>query len=168
MLCDICHKNEATIHVTEIVNDQVQEIHVCEECAIKKGIIANKKFGLADFLAELTDFDFPELEEVAKETTFRCSNCGLTFDDFRRIGRLGCSQCYETFKKGLAPLLKKIHGSLQHVGKIPEIKGMKASISRQIEQLQRQLNEAIEKEEFERAAELRDKIKELKSKRSKK
>jgi protein arginine kinase activator len=169
MICDICHNNEATIHVTEIVNNQVQEVHVCEECAIKKGIMG-KKFGLVDFLAELSDFDIPSLEqESLKKAELECPNCGLTFRDFRRTGRLGCSRCYETFKKGLIPLLKRIHGSSEHtVGaahkKLPE----GAFQSTKIQELQQKLNKAIQQEEYEEAAALRDKINELKKKNKKK
>ncbi len=164
MLCDICHKNEATIHVTEIVNGMVEEIHICEECAIKKGMMG-KKFGLADFLAELTDFDIPALEhELPEKTKLKCPNCGLTFEDFKRTGRLGCSQCYETFRKGLIPLLKSIHGSSQHIGSAPKKTYKKTSKIREMQNLEQKLYKAVEEEEYEEAAKLRDKIRELKRK----
>ena len=168
MLCDVCHKKAATIHVTEIINDEVQEIHICEECAKKKGMMMNQKFGLADFLADLADFGLPSLEdEGAVKAKLRCTNCGLTFEDFKKIGRLGCSNCYEVFKKGLIPLLKRIHGSSQHNGKLPQKVDEKVRVDWELNRLQQKLHKVIEKEEFEEAARIRDAIKKLKDKRQK-
>ena len=113
MLCDICHKREATIHVTEIINNEVQEIHVCEECAEKKGMVTKQNFGLAGFLGGLADFGFTSEEEAVNEVELKCPGCGLTLTDFKKIGRLGCDRCYETFQKALLPLLRKIHGTAQ-------------------------------------------------------
>lgn len=157
MLCEICGKNQATVHLTEIIDDKMTELHLCEECARKKGAQMEHHFGLADLLAGLADFG-TDLE-ASGESGIKCPNCGITFEDFKRKGRLGCNQCYETFKNSLAPLLKRIHGSLQHIGKAPKI-AAKAQLKQtpQIQELRQKLQRAIAAEEFEEAARLRDQI----------
>jgi protein arginine kinase activator len=159
MKCDLCDK-KATVHLTEIVDEQVTEMHLCEECAREKSVQMEQQFGLADLLAGLSDFG-KNVKEVEK-VKLKCKNCGLTYDDFRKFGRLGCSQCYDAFKTHLSTLLKKIHGSNQHVGKSPA--KMSKTKKKQFEDLQSlkvQMIEAIQQEDFEKAAKLRDKIRDL-------
>lgn len=162
MLCDICGKNPATVHLTEIIDDQITELHLCEKCAQEKSVAMEQQFGLADLLAGLSEFGTPKEEKEAVK--IKCANCGLGFEDFKKIGRLGCSDCYPTFKRYLAPLLRRIHGSSQHVGKTP-IKVVAASrgVKKKpnLEEMRRKLQMAIEREEFEEAAKIRDQIKEL-------
>jgi len=157
-MCDICNKKEATVHLTEIVNDQVTKLHLCEECAKEKGAEMEEHFGLSDLLAGLSDLG--ETIE-SKGVDIKCPNCGLTYQNFRRIGRFGCGECYETFKKELVPLLKRIHGADRHIGKVPLRVGKTAKDTRTLQDMKLQLDKAIEQEEFEEAARLRDKIKEL-------
>lgn len=159
MLCDLCGKNQATVHLTEIIDDQMNELHLCEECARKKSVQMEQQFGLADLLAGLAELGQPK--EPAELAGFKCANCGLTYQDFKRTGRLGCSECYSNFKKYLAPLLKKIHGSTQHVGKTPRMAAPRAKKKVDLTDLRMKLQQAINNEEFEEAARLRDKIKEL-------
>lgn len=166
MLCDICAKNPATVHLTEIVDDQMSELHLCEECAHQKSLQMEQQFGLGDLLAGLAEFDKPT-KETESAVLMKCSSCGLTYADFKKIGRLGCGDCYSAFKKYLGPLLKKIHGSNIHVGKSPFriLRGprKKASLS----ELRSQLQEAIGSEAFEEAAKIRDQIKQLESRETK-
>ncbi len=158
MLCDICGKNEATVHLTEIINEQMTKLHLCEECAKKKGAEMEEHFGLADLLAGLANLDTPV--ETMKDKKVKCSACGMIYSDFKKMGRLGCGQCYESFKTYLAPLLKRIHGSDIHLGKSPEKKARTQKTRKiDIEQLRRRLKRAVELEEFEEAAQLRDEIK---------
>ena len=164
MLCDLCGKNQATVHLTEIIDDQMSELHLCEECARKKSIQMEQQFGLADLLAGLAEFGQPK--ETSELTGLKCSNCGLSYQDFKKIGRLGCGECYTTFKKYLIPLLKKIHGSTQHLGKSPYKLVTKPRKKIGLVELRTKLQEAIEKEEFEEAARLRDKIRELEKEKS--
>lgn len=169
MLCDICGKTVATVHLTEIVDDQMAELHLCENCARAKSMEMEQQFGLADLLAGLSNMG-GQIEPQAV-AGLKCPTCSLTYENFKKIGRLGCSDCYQSFKAYLKPLLKKIHGSSQHIGKSPEQKpqetvikpAVKTKIS-QIQELKNQLQAAILKEEFEKAAQLRDKIKELEKK----
>jgi len=167
MLCNICNKNQATVHLTEIVDDKMSELHLCDDCARKKSMQMEQQFGLSDLLAGLVDYG-KQLSSVDKEAAAvaHCSACGLTYEDFRKIGRLGCGECYAAFAKYLGPLLKRIHGASQHVGKAP--KGLSEVVSSKapktkaadINDLKASLQRAIEREDFEEAAQLRDAIKE--------
>jgi protein arginine kinase activator len=162
MLCDVCHKNEATVHLTEIVDNQITELHLCEECARQKGTQMEQHFGLADLLAGLADLG--QQFDVAGKAGLKCANCGLSYQDFRQIGRLGCSECYETFKDSLSILLKRIHGSTQHLGRTPAKPAATTQKKSETELLRAKLQKAIETEEFEQAAGLRDKIRALQAK----
>lgn len=165
MLCDVCGKNQATVHLTEIVDDQMTELHLCEGCARQKSEQMESQFGLNDLLAGLADFGKPSQEK--EDVSLKCKKCGLTYSDFKKIGRLGCSDCYSTFKKYLGPLLKRIHGSSHHEGKMPLKDGLGAPRKKiDLETLRQKLQKAIELEAFEEAARLRDQIKELERKQS--
>jgi len=184
MLCDICGKNPATVHLTEIIDDQMNELHLCEECARTKSSAMEQQFGLSDLLAGMVDFEQKNKEEGVPAV--KCPNCGLTYADFKKIGRLGCGQCYNIFRQYLAPLLKRIHGSNQHVGKSPVRRAKAAPIGPAasvgaateaspapskrkagLQELKAQLVKAIEKEAFEEAARLRDQIKKISSEQNK-
>ena len=164
MLCDVCGKNPATVHLTEIIDDQMNELHLCEECAHEKSAAMEQQFGLSDLLAGMAEVSKPTAKEL-ETPAVKCPTCGLSYADFKKIGRLGCGECYTVFRKYLAPLLKRIHGSTQHSGKSPlniTVKGTKKRID--IQELRLRLQKAIEEEEFEEAARLRDQIKEVESK----
>lgn len=165
MLCDVCGKNQATVHLTEIVDDQMAELHLCEECARQKSEHMEQQFGLSEFLAGLVEIGKPSHEK--EDTTLKCKKCGLVYAEFKKIGRLGCSECYNAFKKYLVPLLKRIHGSTQHFGKSP-LKEAKNVIKKthDLVTLRDKLQRAVETEAFEEAAKLRDQIKELEKKLS--
>lgn len=161
MLCEICGKKQATVHITEIINDKTIEMHLCENCAEEKGVMDAQPFGVSDLLAGFMGFD-EEFLPKEKGRLENCPKCGMTFEDFRKTGRFGCAECYETFKKTIMPLLQKIHGSTHHFGKSPqEISGGEMGKEMFVKELQDKLRTAVEKEEFEEAARLRDKIKEL-------
>lgn len=162
MLCEVCKKKEATVHLTEIINDKVTKLNLCEECAKEKGTEMEEHFGLSDLLAGLADLGSttePELLDNVK-----CPTCGFTYQDFRKVGRLGCGDCYDAFKKQLAPLLKRIHGSDRHTGKIPLMVGKTVKDTRNLQDLKVRMEKAIQTEDFEEAARLRDKIKDMEKK----
>lgn len=166
MLCNICNKNPATVHLTEIIDEQMNELHLCEECAHKKSAAMEQQFGLSDLLAGMVESDKAE-KEVEVAVSLKCSNCGLTYADFKKLGRLGCGECYSAFSKYLGPLLKRIHGSTQHSGKSPfkTVKVLKKKVDTQ--DLRNLMQKAIEAEAFEEAARLRDQIKEREKKETK-
>jgi protein arginine kinase activator len=162
MLCDICSKNQATVHLTEIVDDQMTELHLCEECARQKSEQMEQQFGLSDLLAGMAEFTKPVQDK--EMVSVKCKKCGLTFTDFKKIGRLGCSECYNAFRKYLAPLLKRIHGSSVHMGKRPlTVEGVtpKKDKESDLSLLRQRLQKAVEAEEFEEAASLRDQIRQF-------
>lgn len=168
MLCDICHQREATVHLTEIVNDKVAKMHLCEQCARKKGEEMETQFGLSDLLAGLADFGTGGQQAKFKKS-MKCNTCGFNLSDFERIGRLGCPKCYDAFSEQLSPLLRKIHGFDRHVGKMPikKIKGKTDKEMTELRDLEAELQKAIATEAFEEAAALRDKIKEMRQKMKK-
>jgi len=162
LLCDYCGKREATVHYTEVVGGKVTDLHLCADCADKKGLVkpvSKSKFSVADFLAGPAEgLDEDELE---KESQVRCRSCGLSYAEFRRLGKLGCGGCYSSFARKLDPLLRRIHGSTRHSGKIVHKSGARAELRRELVELQRRLEAAIRDEKFEDAASLRDKMKAL-------
>lgn len=165
MLCDICGKNEAMVHLTEIINEQITKLHLCEECAKEKGAEMEEHFGLSDLLAGLSDLGAglePEMTENIK-----CTNCGLSYQNFRKVGRMGCSECYEAFKKQLGLILKRIHGSDRHIGKVPLKSGKVLDEMNILQDLRQRMEKAIQFEEFEEAARLRDEIKKMEEKMKK-
>ena len=168
MLCQECGSKPATLHFTKIVNGEKTEFHICESCAREKGEglpgTANG-FSIHSLLSGLLDFDPASQNGLGpKPQTIRCDECGLTYSQFSKIGRFGCSSCYRHFSNRLDPLFKRVHGSITHVGKIPKRSGGQIQFKREVEQLKKELHHHIEHEEFEDAANIRDRIRDLESK----
>lgn len=160
MICEKCKQNNATVHLTKIINNKKIELHLCEECARKSQDMSfENPFTINNFLTGLLDSvqSSPIKVDYIKTTT--CSKCGMSYGKFKQLGRLGCSECYKTFNEKLMPLVKSVHGSKQHTGKVPKKAGSVIRLKREIMTMKKELKRAIDKEEFERAAELRDKIK---------
>jgi protein arginine kinase activator len=165
MLCQECQKRPATVHLTEIINDEQSVLHMCEECAREKGEFhfdAKPPFSIHNLLTGLMNMDSQHPGQVVGYATkVQCEKCGLTYAQFGQIGRFGCSHCYPTFGERLMPLMRRIHGSTQHVGKVPARAGCTVKIRRSIEEMRAELQLLIGREEFEQAATLRDKIRKL-------
>lgn len=158
MVCDICKEKIATVHYTEIINNKIHKMDLCEDCAKEKNLGFNTQFSVADILKGLTDS-----AAVNKTTTEPvCSFCGLSYSKFKKIGRLGCGSCYEAFEGNLSTIINDVHKNTQHVGKAPG-SGMKkmAKTSSRLDKLQEELRQAVTSERFEQAAEIRDAIKAL-------
>jgi protein arginine kinase activator len=169
MICQECQQRPATVHYTKVVNGQKTEYHLCEQCAREKGEFDlsfgfDPGFSIHNLLAGLLDMEGQQKPSSwARPADVKCPTCGLSYSEFSRTGRLGCSDCYLAFDKQLEPLLRRIHGSSTHNGKIPERSGGLAKVEAEIRQLSTELQQAVEREDYERAAELRDQIKQLKS-----
>lgn len=173
MLCDRCKERDAKILYTEIINGVKKEQHLCEECATEytsfhmEKPLLNSDLSLGDLLSTILS-GFTEEEKKKAYIPVTCSNCGTTYDDFLRIGRFGCYKCYSNFDMDgqLGRTLNSIQGAKIHTGKRPI--GYSSADSEnskkisEVEKLTIKLQEAIEKEEFEEAARLRDIIKDLK------
>ncbi|MGO4369933.1 UvrB/UvrC motif-containing protein [Paenibacillus sp. 2TAB19] len=168
MICQECGKRPATLHFTKIINGEKTEFHICESCAREKGEGipgSPNSFSIHSLLSGLLDFESTGGHNFANQQhAIRCEECGLTYTQFSKIGRFGCSACYQQFADKLDPLLKRVHGSTVHMGKIPKRSGGQIQCKREIEQLRRDLQAQIEQEEFESAAKLRDRIRELERK----
>ena len=162
MMCQDCNERPAAIVFTQIINNEKTVLRLCKECAEKRGLqppFSTSEFPIGDFLAGMADEGSPaESEEIKK---LNCNRCGLTYADFKKTGRLGCSNCYDIFDKGLKALLRKIHGSNQHLGKIPALEEEHYALKKDIRKLRDEMKKAIKIEEFEKAAALRDRINEM-------
>ena len=150
-------ENEATVHLTEIVDGQMKKIDLCEECAKEKGVTDPQGFALADLLLGLGASS--EMEQSSPD--LECPTCGFSHADFKKTGRLGCSECYTTFAEPMEGMLKQMHKGTQHVGKVPKVLQAQMDFSKKIDTLAAQLQKAIETENYEEAAQLRDQMKEL-------
>nr|MBN2277773.1 UvrB/UvrC motif-containing protein [candidate division Zixibacteria bacterium] len=160
MLCQDCKKEQATVHLTQIVNNEKLVLSLCKECAAKRGFhspLDNVAFPLSDILAGLIQQQFPE--QKGDMPDLKCEGCGLTFEEFARQGRFGCGQCYQAFRPRLEMIMRKIHGSSLHKGKLPVSSADQTLPIREEERLETELKKAIKAEDFERAADLRDKLK---------
>lgn len=158
MQCCICKEKPATVHLTQIVGDKMQKLDMCEDCAKAKGINDPTSFAMADLMLGL---GAAQEVEQAVGLELKCPRCGFSQADFKKTGRLGCPECYKTFAEGLAGLLKTMHKGTRHIGKSPEALRQTREKADRLKTLQKKLNKAIETEDFELAAQLRDQIKAL-------
>ncbi len=171
LICQECHERPAAFHFTKVVNGEKIEVHICEQCAKENsdsyGISANQGFSIHNLLSGLLNMDssfqnagtqmFSHSEQISA-----CPKCGMTFQQFRKIGRFGCSECYKTFHSNITPILRKVHsGNTVHAGKIPKRIGGNLHVRRQIDMLKKELESLIHQEEFENAAHVRDQIRSL-------
>lgn len=160
MQCQICQKNEATIHLTEIIEGLRSEMHICEQCAQEQGIAVKSQIPLNELLSGLlasAPSDDEMLGDSEKKTS--CPHCGFTLEQFRKEAVLGCPYDYEIFEKPLLPLIEKAHnGQSVHCGKVPSKASTDTKKQIELLNLRQQLEAAVQAEDYELAAELRDKI----------
>ena len=164
MKCQVCGIADATVHVKEMKNDHVTEMHLCEKCAREKGyhsMLDESKHSLASQFIWMAENLFPEA--ASKMTQVQCSECGLKHSDFMRTGRLGCPACYRELEGQLKQILRRVHGSIRHVGKAPGKEGEVFERRRRIQKLHEELDRAIEREEYEQAALIRDQLRDIES-----
>ncbi|WP_088106018.1 UvrB/UvrC motif-containing protein [Halalkalibacter urbisdiaboli] len=167
MKCQDCGQRQATLHFTKIINGEKTEFHICEQCAREKGehFPGSNSFSIHQLLSGLLHFEQPmktDQEKATPDREFSCEKCGMSYEQFTRVGRFGCAHCYESFSSKLDPLLKRVHsGNHSHAGKIPVRIGGGIQLQRKIDSLKEQLKTHINQEEFELAAEVRDEIRAL-------
>lgn len=164
MKCQNCGVNEATTHIKRIVNGKADEAHLCTECAAKLGV--DKNPGAAGmFTGFMNPFEiFSSVfspAQVQGGKVKRCSECGISFDEIAKSGKVGCPHCYTEFYEELMPSVRKIHGNAKHMGSLPKEAGSQAKAERSAEELKEKLRLAVEQQNYEEAARLRDMIKEL-------
>jgi protein arginine kinase activator len=159
MKCQKCTK-AATLHITEIVTEeQIEELHLCEECA-HKYLYEPQQQKQTGIKQAPSSASVEETEEPAVLNR-ECEVCGLKFVDFRNTGRLGCPHDYDEFREELLPLLENIHGETRHCGKTPRRLPQAKQTQSELLQLRKQLLQAVNKEAYEEAARLRDRIRRL-------
>lgn len=166
MLCQKCSKREATTHIKRVINGEATESHLCADCASAlgyDGFFGGFNFSIPNIFSS---FFTDGLISLGSAKTERCEKCQSSFDDIVKSGMVGCSHCYEKFYDKLLPSIQRIHGKAKHNGKKPplyenEAQEVKISTDDLIKEKKAQMQVAIEKQDFERAAVLRDEIKEL-------
>ena len=160
MQCEMCQKNEATIHLTEITDGVRVEAHLCQKCAAEQGVAMKGQVPINELLSSLLSVQ-PSDEELAgiagKEVV--CSNCGITLEQFQKEAVLGCPQDYTVFESSLKPLIAKAHnGNTSHCGKVPSKAPKDTKVQMELMKMRQDLEAAIKGENYELAAKLRDKI----------
>jgi len=167
MLCQQCKEQTATIHLTEINNGVRVETHLCEFCAEQEGIAIKSQIPLNELLSTLlasqeTEKIEPEEEKTDINEAAECPSCGMTVQAFRKGGLLGCPNDYDVFNETLKPMIEKAQGgNNKHIGKVPKKEPEDSKKHIEVINLRKQLEEAVHSEDYEKAAELRDRIKNL-------
>lgn len=169
MECQECHQRTATLHYTQVINGNKTEVHICEQCAKEKGYISydEDNYSLHNLLSGLFNFESSPLTENQSTTyepkkKFVCDQCGMSYDEFKRVGKFGCAECYKTFDERLNPIFRRVHsGNTKHEGKVPKRIGGNIHLRKQLDLRKNDLQVLIEKEEFEEAAKVRDQIRSL-------
>lgn len=157
MKCQFCSK-PATVHLTKIVEQQKQELHLCESCAEHQQLLKHQELSLPAILQTLIGQHVGgQTDQLARLT---CPACGIKYMEFRAEGRLGCPNDYAVFRAGLEPLLKRLHRAGRHLGKVPRHQPLSAARQSEIVELRRHLRAAVEAEQYEEAARLRDLLRE--------
>lgn len=165
MLCEECGKKDATVRFEQVLNGKRTVTNLCQDCAQKKGLmnvfLQQPTLNLTSLMSALLGSQLTTPAVTAGGEERRCPVCGMSYRDFASAGMLGCSRCYKTFEDRLEPLLRRIHGSDRHVGKAPVKAGGSAKLRRELEGLKRALSAAVQAEAYEKAAEVRDKIRQI-------
>ncbi|NLP27233.1 MAG: excinuclease [Clostridia bacterium] len=167
MQCDRCKNNIATVHIVKLVNGSKQEFNLCQDCAkeskeidLSDSLNFHNSFSFQNILSGLMDyFDQSQRRSTVKEDL--CPTCGTTYAEFKKTGILGCNNCYNYFNSVIMPVVRRVQGNVEHLGKIPARTGKDIAGKRRLRSLKEELQKAILMEEYERAAELRDQIRDL-------
>ncbi len=160
IVCQLCNKKPATVHLTDIQNNVKKELHMCEDCAQQKGFSFKHSIALPDLLVSSGKSQKKERKKNEKEIT--CDHCGTTWGEFRHRGRFGCAYDYKAFRERLMPLIADIHArQMKHVGKSPKRSEASGSLQREVVECRRRLREAVQREAYEEAADLRDRLQDL-------
>ncbi|MBX6352493.1 MAG: UvrB/UvrC motif-containing protein [Thermoflavifilum sp.] len=167
MLCQRCHERPANVQFTQIINGDKKVYHLCEQCAREaQGDLFGQaaqafNFDFHQWLGHLMNMESSPGFAVPAASAQRCGNCGMTYQQFTQLGRFGCPKCYDNFAPRLEPLLRRIQSATSHTGKVPLHAGSQVKVRKNLERLRKELQQAVAMEQYERAAQLRDQIREL-------
>ncbi len=162
MQCQICHKNEATIHLTEINEGVRSELHICESCALEQGIAVKSHMPVNELLSSLLSSQPSEDDMGGSQKHESCPVCGFSLDQLRNEAVLGCPHDYEFFKSFLLPIIEKAHdGHTIHRGKVPARAPEDSKNQMELLNLRKQLESSVRAEDYEQAARIRDRISEI-------
>lgn len=171
MKCEVCQERPATLHLTNYVNGQKTEMHLCQTCAAEHGYLNTNEEAytihdlLSGFFSSHAESAAQPGSQRRSENELTCPSCQMTYQQFSKLGKFGCPECYETFSDYLNPIFRRVHiGNTKHLGKIPKRQHAHLQHKHLIRDQRNQLKELVKEERFEEAAELRDKIKELEQK----
>lgn len=167
MLCEMCKQNNASVHIVRVINGVKQTLNICESCAKQsQGFAFNGEaklespFTFQSMLSGLVDY-INQSHHSIKNTETICPSCGMTYGEFKQKGLMGCGTCYKQFNSIITPVIKRVQGSNEHVGKIPVKSGKEIMEKKRLLSLKEELQKAILEEEYEKAAQLRDMIREI-------
>lgn len=171
MLCEKCGINQANVHIIKVVNGNKREVNLCDKCANDVSDIPNTPLedlehvsnSFHNLLSGLVDY-INKSSKTPDSLEVKCNNCGMSYREFKKSGFLGCSECYKTFSNTIIPIIKRVQGDVEHVGKVPSKAGKGILEKKKILKLKEELQQAILSEEYERAAILRDEIRTLQEK----
>ena len=163
VLCQECGKRPATVHLTQIINGQKKELHLCEQCARARGEVGimGEPFSIPALLSSIITDGGHTFPGASQAPGLKCDRCGLSYSEFARTGMLGCRHCYQAFENQLESVLRRLHGTTVHRGKVPNRSSEDVRVKREISRLQDELTQVVMREEYEKAAQIRDRIKEL-------
>ena len=159
MLCNVCNKNKATVHLTQMLEGEIKKMDMCESCAQNQGV-DEPGISLVDLLVGLgpAESEAPS-GKSSEQKPSKCPTCGYSQADFKKSGRLGCSDCYVTFEDGLNQMLRSMHKGLKHTGKTPKNYRNVRELEAKSKKLEKELKKAIGEERYEDAAVIRDSLK---------
>lgn len=164
MLCDKCGEREASVHIVKVVNGDKKELNLCDKCANESMEVPLNpfedlgEFSFQNLLSGLVDY-VNKASQGAQKNEVVCENCGMAYNEFKKTGLLGCSECYKNFQNSINPVIKRVQGDMEHMGKVPTKAGKYFIEKRKLVKLKEELQQAIFGEEYEKAAVLRDEIK---------
>lgn len=162
MMCQNCQKRPANVHFTKVTNDSKVELYLCEQCAAEKGKAGfGAPMGMGSFFSGLMGLNGVVPYSAGVEKPVVCERCGMSYEEFKKTGKMGCSHCYCVFGEKMNPVLKRLHGSTNHTGRVPSRLSNSVKVSKEIDHLKMLLNKAVQEEAYEKAAELRDRIRSL-------
>lgn len=162
MKCEKCNINQATARIVYNINGKVTELNLCSSCAAENGYKSLlSSFDLSSFFGGIFSANALTSPLGPNKKEQSCPKCGATFSSISQHGKMGCAECYNTFYDALLPSLRRLHGTVEYKGGLPESAGSEIKRKRKLSELKDELGKAVVLQEYEKAAELRDRIKEL-------